>query len=411
MMSEKSRLLFFNYLQLTANSTTIILVQIITTPLVANNIGLGEYGKLAIYLAYTAFYEKFVELSFTWTAARDNLELSKVEKKEKIFCMFLAQFLVWLISSLLFYFIGIIFFPEFTILKWLIIVGYTFLLTISFPWFFIYTERVKYFSLITIFSRILFLLLVLKMTNSSKFDDMLIIYLLSAIPNAFYGYLFIKKYWPKKFKMHIIHSAFIIIISKRVNLTSKVLTSTYNSFIPIFLGVISTNESVGLFAIANKYRMVFQSFIMPFTNIVLQRVAKITEKKKPKKQIFQQKAFVIGLMLSICLACLMSFSAKPAFEIFFKGEFQFGFRLVWILTPIIPIIYISNHIGVQRLILLGKEILVVKVLLVSNLFAFPSMIILCSYFDVIGATTGLLGIEVFVTLSMFTVWVKTKSKK
>ena len=63
------------------------------------------------------------------------------------------------------------------------------------------------------------------------------------------------------------------------------------------------------------------------------------------------------------------------------------------------------------MILLGKEILVVKVLLVSNLFAFPSMIILCSYFDVIGATTGLLGIEVFVTLSMFTVWVKTKSKK
>lgn len=392
---------FSNLSFLTFNNILQILVPLITTPLIASNLGVQGFGLLGLYLSIIVFIDKLSELSYTWTAARDIHQTAPLNRNYEILVKFLAQILVWMFLIIIVFvagFMGLLRYHSFDI--FLLIIIYSILLLLTVPWYFLQTESLVNYSIYYSISRLIFLCsIILFINETSSVQHVLVIYVISTLPSAFLGMMHIVKIIGTTHAPPL-SAVFQTIIKLRYSIFVKILTSTYTTIPLIFLSHVVTEQQLGIFHLASKYKTLVQSFVLQYSNLLTQKIAKINFDYEFYRSRTRKLA-ALGLFISVLVTAVAMLLSKYVILGLFGNEFSESIGLTYILVSVIPIIYISNHIGVQKLILNNKDNLLFKAIVVAGLVIIPSMIVLTNLHGTHGTASAILFAEILVLIAVY----------
>ena len=179
-------------------------------------------------------------------------------------------------------------------------------------------------------------------------------------------------------------------------------TTIYLHLDTIMLKFMATDADVGYYGAATKFKTILTSLVTSLGAVLLPRVSYYVKQKKMKEfQIITKKALSFVFLLAIPLMFYFIIFAKES--IFFISGKEYGGAILpmQIIMPTLLLIGITNILGMQILIPLGKE----KIVLISEIVgAVADLIlnaILIPFFQSEGAAIGTLVAEFLVLVVQY----------
>lgn len=253
-------------------------IPIILLPYLIRTLGIETFGLLAFITATINILRGISSYGFDFSATKQiSLERDNKEKISEIFssiifAKLLISILSFLMMCLMCFFIDkvqenfILF-----IFGFLIIFGEAIFPT----WFFQGIEKMKIITYLTIIYKSIFMFLVILTVKNS--NDLYLVLLLDSIGSiliGIYSLYFVKKYYkiniflPKSNQIYFqLKNGWHIFLSR----ITVILYSTFNTFL---LGILSTNEIVGFYSIAEKIYMAIRGLLNPIVQAFFPFLAK-----------------------------------------------------------------------------------------------------------------------------------------
>ncbi len=356
---ESNKVLFKNFTSLSILQISNYLFPLITLPYLVRVLGPEKYGLVSFIISFTSYFGILIDYGFNLSATKDisiNRD-NKVKLSEIFSSVFYSRIFLFTLSLMIFYSLSYFFnvfqhYQDIFILSLMGLLG-----TILFPSFFFQgIERmhnilqinfiIRTISVISIFVFII---------NSSDYVILIVIYSLTQIAIGFLGlqvcvikYKIKLSYPGLKIIYRRLSESFNVFIS---SFTISVMTNS-NAFI---LGLFADNKIVGYFAAADKIRLAFQSALGPLLTTTFSRVSKIANESIIRFKQASVKSFMITVSSGFALTLIL-FTFSSFFIVTLLGDsFKVSIPILKILS-VLPFLYsISNFIGVQILIPLGRE--------------------------------------------------------
>lgn len=178
-----------------------------------------------------------------------------------------------------------------------------------------------------------------------------------------------------------------------------VAATVYTNMDIVLLGFIQGDAAVGYYSSALKIKNILIAFITSLSSVLLPRSSYYAEKKLMKEfTALSQKAIRFVMAASVPLCIFFILIAKES--IFFLSGEAFA-PAIWptrILMPTIILIGLTNIIGIQYLVPLGKEKIVLYSTIVGAIIDILINIILIPRIGVSGAAIGTLTAELSVLM-------------
>jgi len=227
----------------------------------------------------------------------------------------------------------------------------------------------------------------------------------SSILNFIYArkYIFVKKYKDYKFKKHLkpIFTLFAINVS----------TSVYVNLNSVMLGFICGDESVGIYSAAYKVIKLILSVVTSLGIVLMPRSSYyISNDKIDEFNGLIKKAFNFIIVISIPIIVGLFMLSKELITIFCGTSYLPAVTPMRIMLATILIISISNLIGVQILIPLGKESITLYSSIIGAIVNVVMNLILLSKYAENGAAISNLLAETSVTIFLIiAMWDRVKN--
>jgi O-antigen/teichoic acid export membrane protein len=386
-----------------------IIFPIITFPY-ASRILLPEgTGRVAFATSVITYFNMFAQLGIptygirTCAQCRDNKEQLSTVAKE----LLSINLILGIISSIA-YIISVFLVPKFSQDKTLfLLMGITiFLNAIGMDWLFKGLEQYSYITKRSVFFKFIALLAMFMFVH--KKSDYVIyggitIFAASAsnVMNFFYSRKFIS------FHTKAIHptrhlKAIVVFFAMTV------ATTIYTNLDSVMLGFMTTQTDVGYYNAAVKVKTALMSFVTSLGAVLLPRASYYIENKQEEEfKRISTKALNFVIVIASSLTMYFALFAKQSILVL-SGKAYYGAILpMQIIMPTLLFIGISNITGMQILIPLGKE----KIVLYSEIAgAVTDLIInalLIPTFKSAGAAFGTLVAEFVVLLVQYVYLRKT----
>ncbi len=296
---------FSNFSWLSFSQLIERLAAIIVIPYLIKVIGIDNWGKIVFAQSFILYFGTIVGYGFHLTGVKDiSQNRDSFINIGKIFYTILVSKIFLLIISFIIYFSVVIFFVKFRsefllfFFNFLYLIGYC----IYPDWFFQGIEEMKFSTIFSFFSRFMYVFLVFAFIK--KPSDYIFVPLLNSISIIFIGIfgLFlavskIKKVYLPKIKDIVfqLKNGFHIFLS-------QVYLSIYSNSRVFLLGIFSTSDIVGNYALAEKIINISGIPMGMFTNAVFPRLSlKFKENINSFKKIF--KIIEVGSFLWATFLC------------------------------------------------------------------------------------------------------------
>ena len=162
------------------------------------------------------------------------------------------------------------------------------------------------------------------------------------------------------------------------------------------------NNSVGLYSVSSKIQHLIVTVIISVNAVLLPRLSYYIEKGKFEDFIsIIQKAVNTALMLAIPSVIFFMFYADDLILFFLKEEYMGSIPSMIILMPTIIFVSMTNLIGVQYLVPLGKEKFVMFGAIIGAVTDVVLNFILISQIGIEGAAIGTLCAEISIFIYQF----------
>lgn len=182
----------------------------------------------------------------------------------------------------------------------------------------------------------------------------------------------------------------------------SVATTVYTNLDTVMLGVIKDNEVVGYYNAAIKIKTILVTLVTSLGTVLLPRLSYYYEQGKEKEFLsLVSKAFSFVLLFSIPCCIYFSVYARPVVEFLSGPGYLPAVAPMIILMPTIVFIGLSNITGIQVLVPTGKEILVLRSVILGAIVDFLLNLLLIPGLGASGAAIGTLCAEFAVTLLQF----------
>lgn len=178
-----------------------------------------------------------------------------------------------------------------------------------------------------------------------------------------------------------------------------VITSVYTILDSTMLGFLSNDEQVGFYSAATKINKMVLTVVTAIGGVLFPRLSYYSE-KEDKTEFFTLllKGFSITLCIAVPCTLGLHFLSKPITLLFSGERYLPSVPVMKIMNPIIIIISISNFIGIQYFLPLGKEKITVQSVIIGAISNFLINLILIPRYQAFGAGIATLCAEGFVTL-------------
>ena len=373
-------------------------------PLLTLRLGLNSYGTIVFHQVICAQLLIFAEWGFLWSSTREIS--SNIEDKNLIARVFTLSFIAQLILSVLGSVAVCLYLLLFDAVNIKFGLYYALMLggnILYVQWLFQGAENMRYFIFSQVTSKIITLTLIFIFVDGP--GDAFRCLIFFGLSHMICGSL--AYYFSRKMELHTGFvkcglSDIFRFMDKSKSLFFVRIVSSVSANSPIlFLGLMSSSDSVALFSLADKVRLAGQSILSPLMQALSIRM------NLRFKTSFEDamKEFSILLKFTIISSSLLSilvflFSGK-IINLFGGVNFQEAEIILKILSPLITLVSVSNVIGGQFLIPCGQYDSYSRVMIYSAVISTPLISIFIFYFNSMGAAFGIMCAEILVLVMLF----------
>jgi PST family polysaccharide transporter len=357
MISEK-RTIIENYLSLIGVQFANYFLQLITFPYLVRTLGFEGFGLYAFVLSFAQYFLVITDYSFSLTATRD-ISIVRDDKKKisEIYSAVMAVKLILFSFCIVIMVILILFFQKFRMEWTLYVVSLLGVLgNFLFPvWFYQGIEKTKYIAFFNGIARITVTVCMFLFVKTQG-DVIVAVFIQSmgVVLASIISLVVMFKYWSVKIVLPTKNN---IVITIRdgwnifVTLFSATLVNNTNVFI---LGILTNNQTVGYFAVADKIARVFHSLVSPLSAAIYPRVSKLFNESKSTAVLFLRKVIFMGGIGFLCCSIIL-FVFSGLFVKLFTGSYSWHIQKLVMILSILPLsIFMDNIYGQQVLVNIGR---------------------------------------------------------
>ncbi len=341
--TEDKKRLASNFFSLSVLQIFSYVLPLLTLPYLVRVLGVETFGLVAFATAFITFFNILVDYGFNLSATREvSIHRENKDKITEIYSSVLSiKFMLIFVSFVIFSFIVFTFdkFSSHALLYFI-----TFISVIGqalFPiWYFQGMERMKYITIINIFSKVVFTIAIFVFVHEES--DYLMVPLLTGLGiliGSLYALYIVKKDFNQSFVLQNMQTMKFYFKDSSQFFLSRVSVSIYTSANAFVLGLFTNNTMIGYYSIAEKLYMAIQSLYGPITQALYPYVAKERNIKLFKKIFYS----VVGLNI------------LGVIFLYFFGEYIFAFLF-------------TKEIGIE-------SINIFNIFLIANLIVVPSILI------------------------------------
>lgn len=387
---EDNKILKKNIIMNTISSFIALLYPIVTFPYISRILLPDGIGKVNFAISIITYFIMFAQLGIPLYGVRACSELRN--DKTKLTKTVLEIFLIYCITTIVSFLLYLFFISNIKRLyldkDLYLLLSMLFLLNlIGFEWLFKALEKYDFISKISIFFKIISLILILFFVkNKEDYKKYAAIVVFSTSGGALIYFFEMRKYIELisitkiklELKKHIKPIFTFFLMATTITL--------YTNLDTVMLGFFSAEKEVGFYVTALKIKNILVTIITSFGAVLLPRLSYyITQKKiKDYRKIIKQSLNYI-LIISIPITIYFMLFAKLTILIL-AGEAYFkSILLMQVLLPTVICIGLTNLIGIQIMIPmhLEKKLLLTVIFgaitdLIINLFLISSLSSLAS---------------------------------
>jgi len=378
------------------------ILPLLTVPYLVRILKPDYYGLIAFSTATITYLIMLTDYGFNLSATRQiSIHRKNLKKVNEIFSatifiqavLLLVSFI--LLSALIFTFEIFSKNWELYYISFGMVIGH-----FLFPaWLFQGLEKMKYVTIINVISKTTLTLLVFIVVKQQK--DYLLIPILTSLSFIISGifslviakyYFHISFFWPKK----------IVVLSQLKKgwfiFSSNLSVSLFTTSTTFILGIFTNNQSVGLFAAADKIITAIKGLNAPISQSIYPVISKKIVENKREGISFILNFGKIIIFSNLLFSILLFILAKPICTFILGDGYQESIHLLRIMAFLPLIIATSNLCAIQGLYNLGKAYLVSKYLIIIGISHLVLIFLLIPHFGVYGAATSVVITEIFGTL-------------
>ena len=411
-MSNKVKNTFFkNFFNLSLNQGINILVAIIVTPILFQNLGESEYGLVNLAFSIVMILSIIVSYGYHLNGPKRISLLNTIEEKKELINEIISlRISLAFITTVLIYFL------------------------ITFSNFFIGYENVIMFSLVILYSEALhpifylqgennlsilavtnaiskliyvaLIILLIKNPDDSFLVNLLFGGVLSIVYLVFWVSIFLKNNirfaWPKADK-----------IIYRIKENFDFFFSSIAGHISIHGGIIILsnfidNIELGKFALAQRIGMLLRMIPIFITQAVLQNASVINQNRKSYLNDYLNKFYLKGLLFTFVIGILVTVTSKWII-IFLSGEEILYSQEILSLLSFIPFLGMLNFKNIIKILVEEKKKILNKATWITVFFMISLSIIMSFYFGGKGLAIALLFSE-FISFIIHSILLNNENK-
>lgn len=405
-MSHK-RVLISNFSWLTGLQIARFILPLITFPYLVRVLGVEKYGLISFASAFVGYFLVLTEYGFKYSATK-NISIHRNEPKavSEIFCStMIIKFSLCLVSILLLTII-VFSFSKFT-LNWEIyfisfgvVVG-----DLLFPvWFFQGMEKMKYISLLSILSRLIFTVSIFILVRGE--EDYLIVPMLTCLSIITSGIISQVIIW-KYFNVKIIFPSKESILKELTDgfhlFLSRISVNIYTISNPFLLGLLTNNTMVGYYSAGEK---IVKATMIPFSVLsqtIYPHMNKLASESKEQLLALGRKLIRVVTIPAIFISCVLIFFSSQISAIILGPQYIESIIVIQILSFLPLIVGLNNIFGMQTMIPLGYTRAFLKTLSSAAVLNIILCFILIPLFQHVGTAIALVITELWVTTTQLIV--------
>lgn len=370
-------------------------------PYLIQKVGIANYGSYAFALAFVLFFANVINYGFDLSAVRElSINKGNSSKVNKLFNeVFSVKLYLWCIITIVL--VGLIFIiPQFKEMRMLyisasfILVGDLF----SLRWFFLGLEKMKFITIISFFSTLIYILLLLIFVQQEK--DFIWIPLTEAIGLFIVsGITFISIIKQYKITIQLLSfSEFVAYLQLNFNsYINLLLPSTTGVLIVFLVGLFGMPYNVALTEIGVKFSNIFATANTVLTTIFYPMVNRDKKNLKPTRYAL----LGMGFILSMVMYCGSSFFILNWLHLESIIDTNYTVQIVKILSPTPFLMGVVSSYGVNGLLVFFKDQLYSSITISATIFMIVVSFFLIPQLPIIGGAISLLLGRSFYALSSF----------
>jgi len=181
---------------------------------------------------------------------------------------------------------------------------------------------------------------------------------------------------------------------------SLAAVSLYSNTNTVLLRIAAGERAVGYFAAANQIRVAVSGLATPVSQAVYPRISALMATSKDEAFALIRKVLVVQGSGLFAASSILLFAAPLVVRLLFGVHFAPAVQVLRWLAPVPFVVSLSNVLGIQTLIPLGKKEVLTRILLGAGLFNFMLVFALSYGFAETGTAIGVLLTEVGVTVTI-----------
>lgn len=398
-MSENKGL-FKNIVSLGIVQVSNYLLPIVTVPYVSRIIGVEKFGAINLSSTIIAYFSLLINFSFDLTSAR-AISINRnnpTELKLIISKTYYTKIFLFLISTILFYFILKLYIPQkytqLYMMSYLVVIG-----NLLFPyWYFMGIEKLALASVLTFATKLITTILVFFLIK--KPEDYFwqnFSYSISNFIFGFLGFYYLYKSGNINFNIIPIKTIWNELKSGFSIFSSFIIYNLYTASGVTLLGVFSSEKNVGIFAASSKIvNIIFSIIILPLGQSLFPVISRNLHSKKEETLEIISKNIPI-IILFFIIAGFFNVIFSKLIIIWLYGDAFIDAVLPMIIMSFIPLFLSINQIlNIQIMINLGLDKIRLKIYLFGALISISINILLISKFQYIGTSISWLITEMLI---------------
>lgn len=394
------RAIMESLLSLTVIQAANFIVPLFSVPWLTRTLGVTAWGEVAFVIFAIQFLLVLTDYGFSLSAVRS------IARAREEPCAVSAIFSAcWSLQWLLLAGVAAVAIAGFTVLgvDYAYLVGFSLVLgNVMFPiWLFQGLEQLKAPALVQLLSRLTMLGLIFATVTGPEDAWLALLFLTGH--NLIAGPVLL--FWAFS-RQHVTYATpeYTAIRKHAAEgwgiFVSKVLISSYTSLIPLVLGSIAGSESVGLYYVADKIRVAASYVLSPLSLALYPRASNLFKEDRAAASRLVVKYGLVLFLLSFLFSAILLYLSEFLIGLFAGEEFQAAVPLLQIMAVTPTLVSISNIIGVQVLLPLGKTKGFNRSIQVGSVFALFSVWPMVIWQDAAGAAIVSTLAEAVVSVTM-----------
>lgn len=382
-------------------------------PYVTRVLGVDNFGKVDFVINVVVFVTLFASFGISMFGIREVAKArNNKESLNNCFSSLLLLNIVYTILTLILYFIGIVCVERLSDLKLLFIIGSLHVISSAFliEWLYRGLEDFKTITIRNLVVKVIYVVGVFLLVKDK--GDYVVYYILTisiTVLNALVNFYSARRL----VRFSLRHVSFKKYIKNSVSFGSyTILTSMYTTFNVIFLGFVSNNEQVGLYAVALKLYTIILSLYTAFTSVMLPRgTSLVVEQKIEEFNGLLNKSFEALYTISFPIIIVCVIWSSEIVSIIAGKEYYGSALLMQIIMPLVFVVGLAQIFAYQILIPFSKDKKILQASIIGSLVGLTLNILLVQKLGSVGTSIVLVCTECSVTLFYLIEILKIKNIK